>query len=123
MTGDPGSRDDGGLRIALPLAGGVLAQHFGDCEEFIILTADDGKVLDGGERVAAPAHQPGLLPGWLGGLGVDVVIAGGMGNRARAMFSEAGIRVVVGAAGRDPQGIAQSFLDGRLEEGKNLCDH
>jgi predicted Fe-Mo cluster-binding NifX family protein len=112
------------VRIAIPLAGGLLAEHFGHCEEFVLFGADEeSRTLGANSRIPTPPHEPGLLPRWLGDLGVNVVIAGGLGRRARAAFESAGIRVVTGAAAGDPTEIAQAFLDGTLETGRNLCDH
>ena len=112
------------VRIAIPLAGGLLAEHFGHCEEFVLYGADEESgTLGADSRIPTPRHEPGLLPKWLGELGVNVVIAGGLGRRARAAFEQAGIKVVTGAASGDPKEIAQAFLDGTLETGGNLCDH
>lgn len=51
------------MRIAIPMADGVLAQHFGHCERFAFVDVDPGtKLVKGVTEVAAPEHQPGLLP-------------------------------------------------------------
>jgi predicted Fe-Mo cluster-binding NifX family protein len=115
-------------RIAVPVTGGKLSAHFGHCEEFVILSP---KEMPGGamgeveivDALEAPPHQPGLLPAWLSERGVDVVIAGGMGSRAQELFCQAGIEVVVGAPSSSPKEIAQSYLDGTLKMGQNVCDH
>ena len=54
------------------------------------------------EDVVPPPHQPGLLPPWLAERGVKVVIAGGMGQRAVALFNQQGIQVHVGAPAAAP---------------------
>ena len=111
------------MKIAIPLAGGCLAAHFGHCEEFMLFDVDaDAQTIRESETVAAPPHQPGLLPQWLRELGADMIIAGGMGRRAQDLFASAGIGVVVGAAG-DPADIVKDYLAGALESGENLCDH
>jgi ATP-binding protein involved in chromosome partitioning len=115
-------------RIAVPVTGGRLSAHFGHCEEFLILSPKEASGGDPTEAevvgaLEAPPHQPGLLPAWLSERGVDVVIAGGMGNRAQQLFCDAGIEVVVGASGGDPQEIARSYLNGTLVTGPNACDH
>ncbi len=115
-------------RIAVPVTGGKLSAHFGHCEEFVILSP---KEMPGGamgeaevvDALEAPPHQPGLLPAWLSERGVDVVIAGGMGSRAQELFCQAGIDVVIGAPSTDPKEVAQSYLDGTLVTGQNVCDH
>lgn len=115
---------DGKMRIAIPLAGGRLSLHFGHCEEFALLDVDtDKKEITNKETVAAPPHQPGLLPRWLHEQGAGVIIAGGMGSRAQGLFAQNGIQVVVGAPADEPEQIAMAYLDGSLEAGDNICDH
>jgi len=112
------------MRIAIPFAGERLATHFGHCEYFALIDADgatngDLRRMD----LEAPAHEPGLLPKWLAGHGVDVVIAGGMGRRARDLFDAQDIRVVVGAPADTPEDLAKAYLAGSLKTGENVCDH
>jgi predicted Fe-Mo cluster-binding NifX family protein len=112
------------MNIAIPLADGRLAQHFGHCEQFAIIDVDaQQKILRGVELVDSPPHQPGLLPGWLAEFGTDVVIAGGMGARAQELFIQRDIRVIIGAPSAAPEEVARDFLNGTLETGANLCDH
>ena len=112
------------MRIAIPLAGGQLSAHFGHCEEFALLDVDPAtRAVQAETRLAAPDHQPGLLPRWLAEQKVDRVIAGGMGRRAQDLFQQHGIDVTVGAPPADPQAIASDFLNNKLSLGGNLCDH
>jgi ATP-binding protein involved in chromosome partitioning len=112
------------MRIAIPIADGKLSMHFGHCDKFCIVEADvkAGKALNSKE-VDAPAHQPGLLPKWLAEQGVQVVIAGGMGQRALALFAERNIEVFVGAPAESPDYLVARYLDGSLKSGDNVCDH
>lgn len=112
------------MRIAIPLAAGQLAMHFGHCEEFALVDVDaDTKSVTNQARVTAPGHEPGLLPPWLRERGVDVVIASGMGQRAQQLFEQQDINVVVGAPSDKPESVVQAYLDGSLQAGDNLCDH
>jgi len=112
------------VRIAMPLVGGKLAQHFGHCEEFAILDVDTtSKRTLNSERIGAPAHEPGLLPRWLREQNVNVIIAGGMGQRAKRLFDEQNIEVVVGVPANEPQELIDTYVAGTLEPGDNLCDH
>jgi predicted Fe-Mo cluster-binding NifX family protein len=56
-------------------------------------------------------------------LGVDVIIAGGMGRRAQDLFAESSIEVVLGAGGGDARAVAESYIEGTLAQGSNPCDH
>lgn len=112
------------MRIAIPLSNGLLALHFGHSERFAIVDVDLArKVVLQTTEVVAPEHMPGLLPRWLRGHGVNLVIAGGMGSRARALFEEALIKVVTGAPAREPDVLVRDYLDGTLATGPNECDH
>ena len=112
------------MRIAIPVADGKLSLHFGHCEKFAIIHADPKakKVLKK-EELDAPEHQPGLLPRWLAERGVDVIIAGGMGQRAQSLFAQNKIRVVIGAAAESPERLVADYLAGTLKTGENICDH
>lgn len=111
------------MRIAIPIADGKLAMHFGHCELFALVDVDEGKQIVDQSEVAAPPHQPGLLPKWLSERGVSVVIAGGMGRRAQSLFTQAGVSVVVGAPMLPVHTLVERYLEGKLEAGLNPCDH
>ncbi len=110
------------MRIAIPVANNLLCMHFGHCEVFAIIETD-GKKITGKEDVVPPPHEPGLLPRWLADKKVDAIIAGGMGQRAQALFDQNGIKVVTGAPAESPEKVAQAYLDGSLVTGSNTCDH
>jgi len=110
--------------IAIPIADGRLCMHFGHCEQFALLDVDiQSKEILNSRQMAPPAHEPGVLPRWLHEQGVNIVIAGGMGGRARDIFTGQGIEVIVGAPAQSPESLVRSHLDGTLQPGENACDH
>ncbi len=112
------------MRYAVPVSGGRLSAHFGHCEQFALIDVDEGqKQIIKKELVAAPSHEPGLLPRWLAEQGVSLVIAGGMGSRAQGLFQQNGIGVIIGVAEADPEQAVLSHLSGVLASGENICDH
>ena len=112
------------LRIAIPVTAGKLALHFGHCEQFALLDVNpETKELVKTEMLPAPAHQPGLLPRWLAEQGANLIIAGGMGQRAQNLFTDNGIQVLIGAPAEAPDIIVKQYLDGSLTTGENICDH
>jgi len=113
---------DESMKIAVPLAGGKLCQHFGHCQEFALVSVSGGKITAVAKKTPPP-HEPGVLPAWLAKEGVDTVLAGGMGERAQAIFREKGIKVVCGVAGGKPEEVVTAYLQGTLVTGANLCDH
>lgn len=107
---------------AIPVANGNLCQHFGHCEQFALVTVNDGKVVSV-DFDTPPPHEPGVLPKWLAEKNVNIVIAGGMGSRAQGLFEQNGIHVVVGAPVGDPKEIVSNYLNGTLVTSGNVCDH
>lgn len=110
------------FKVAVPVADGVLCNHFGHCEKFAVMQVQEGKV-GAMELHVPPLHEPGVLPRWLGELGVNVIVAGGMGQRALSLFTEQGIKVVTGAPNLAPETLVQQYLAGSLVTGPNVCDH
>jgi predicted Fe-Mo cluster-binding NifX family protein len=110
------------FKVAIPLAEGRLCNHFGHCQQFAVIRVKEG-VIDGEELHIPPPHEPGVLPRWLGDLGVNLIFAGGMGHRALSLFAERGIRVITGAPNLDPEALTKSYLAGNLMSAANVCDH
>ncbi len=112
------------MKIAVPLADGKLAMHFGHCEHFALFDIDPStkKILKR-EEIAAPPHEPGLLPPWLAERGAKIVIAGGMGQRALGLFAEQGIEVIIGAPAETPEKLVKDYCANTLTSGANICDH
>ena len=112
------------MKIVIPLADGKLSMHFGHCERFALIDVDptEKKILKR-EDLEAPPHEPGLLPKWLAERGANLIIAGGMGQRAQDLFCASGIKVIVGAPGETPETLVNSYLAGTLHSGDNVCDH
>lgn len=112
------------MRIAIPVVGGKISGHFGQCEEFFLYdTNDESKEISNQDSVASPPHQPGLLPGWLKEQGVNAVIAGGMGQRAVQLFSENDIEIITGVKTDDPRQAVLDYLAGSIESDGGICDH
>lgn len=109
------------MKYAIPTAEGRLCMHFGHCQQFAIVEAGEGEMKT--ELLTPPPHEPGVLPAWLHQQGVNVVIAGGMGQRAIQLFDQHGIKVVVGAPADTPEELVAAYLDGSLQAGGNICDH
>jgi len=112
------------MKIAIPLANGQLAMHFGHCERFALIDVDaDAKKITKSDEVTPPPHEPGLLPKWLAERGVNLIIAGGMGQRALMLFAENNIRVIVGADAETPENLVADYFAGTMQLSGNVCDH
>jgi predicted Fe-Mo cluster-binding NifX family protein len=112
------------LRIAIPMTGDCLEQHFGHCQRFAFIDVNaESKLILSTTEIAAPEHQPGLLPPWLKEHDVTHVIAGGIGDRARSLCSELSIEVIAGAHSDDAAVLVQQFLNGELATTDHVCSH
>ncbi len=98
-----------------------VAQHFGRCAQYTLFEISDGAVSS--EKVIDnPGHEPGFLPAYLAGMGVNTIIAGGMGPRAQALFAAENIESYLGVTG-DVRAVAEDYLSGKLQAGPSTCDH
>jgi len=110
------------MRYAIPTEDGRLTAHFGHAGVFTLIDVENGQVCRT-QAVNPPPHEPGVLPRWLKEQGVNVIIAGGMGQRAQSLFAENGIQVVVGAEAAPVEDLVRQHLAGTLKTGQNVCDH
>jgi ATP-binding protein involved in chromosome partitioning len=115
-------REEAVMKIAIPIAEGKLTAHFGHAAEFALVHVEDQEIKDK-ELLTPPPHEPGVLPRWLHELGVSVIIAGGMGQRALGLFGDNGIKVVTGAGNLTPEELVKQYLTNTLVTGQNVCDH
>jgi len=112
------------ITIAIPTAEGRLHGHFGGCREFTLVQADpEQRRILSIRPVTPPPHAPGLFPRWLQGEGANVIIAGGIGERALAMFARHGIEVRAGEPGDTVEAMAAAYLDGQLTGTPAGCTH
>jgi ATP-binding protein involved in chromosome partitioning len=114
--------DSNTFKAAIPLAEGRLCNHFGHCEQFAVIRVREG-LIDSKELHTPPPHEPGVLPRWLRDLGVNLIFAGGMGQKALNFFAEKGIKVITGSPSQEPETLVQWYLSGTLVSGPNVCDH
>jgi predicted Fe-Mo cluster-binding NifX family protein len=111
------------MRLAIPLENGRLCQHFGHCQQFAMIEADPKtKTIGPVTFITPPPHAPGQLPGWLHQQGAELVIAGGMGDRAVQLLKAAGVGVILGATSDDPSTLAKAWLAGSLVDSGSVCD-
>lgn len=109
------------MRIAIATENKAVCQHFGHCPEYTLYTIEGIEIREK-EVIPNPGHKPNFLPGYLQELGVDVIIAGGMGVKAQKLFAEAGINAILGIAGPTEQ-VAEQYVEGALQEGVSTCEH
>ena len=107
------------MRVAISTEGNYVAAHFGRCPNYTIVDIEDNKVANT-QAINNPGHMPGAIPQMMNELGVNVMIAGGMGPRAANLFQEYGIDTIVGIQG-DIDDVIEQLLAGTLEGAESLC--
>jgi Mrp family chromosome partitioning ATPase/predicted Fe-Mo cluster-binding NifX family protein len=112
------------MKIAIPVENGRLNAHFGGSREFAIVEVDtNAKTILHSETLPAPKHEPGAFPRWLHSLGVQVIIAGGIGQRALTLFDQQGINVVAGQPNELSGKLVEAYLSGGVTAKPEGCAH
>lgn len=109
------------MKLAISTEGNSVSAHFGRCPRYTLVEIKQGKVVNR-EEIDNPGHRPGFLPNYLSEMGVDCVIAGGMGPRAQNLFRQKNIQPIIGVQGPVDE-VIEKFINQELEQGKDLCDH
>ena len=107
------------MKISVASDGAMVAEHFGHCEGFTVYTVKEKKV-EKKEFSQNPGHKPGLLPNLLHDTGVDIVIAGGMGQGAVELFCSYDIQIITGASGKADDAVT-AYLQGGLKSSGSVC--
>jgi len=111
------------MKIAIPVNGKMINQHFGRSENFVIVTVEEKKVVAVEEVSAAEfAHQHKALADLLAQHETDTVITGGIGAGAIEGLQQNGFKVIKGASGEYMKAV-ESFIDGTLEDSNEVCNH
>jgi predicted Fe-Mo cluster-binding NifX family protein len=103
---------------------GTMSMHFGHCTHFVVVEIDADNRLAATEvhpNPYAERHEPGQIPQYIGSLGADVVVAGGMGSKAIEWFRQAGVEVATGAR-RSVAETLDAYLGGAMT-GATQCRH
>jgi predicted Fe-Mo cluster-binding NifX family protein len=110
------------ITIAIPSAEGRLHGHFGGCREFTLVQVDpEQRKIISIRPVIPPPHAPGLFPRWLSEQGANVIIVGGIGQRAIALFAQQGIQVRAGLPNAPVDQLVTAYLNGELTATPEGC--
>ncbi len=110
------------MKFAIPTLNNEITAHFGHCDKFAIVETTDNKITNE-ETLTPPVHQPGSYPKFLAEKGVDVIIAGGMGQQAQNLFYQNNIKVHLGVITGTAKKLVEDHINNQLQTGGNLCDH
>lgn len=107
------------MKVAISTDGEYVSAHFGRCPHFTLVEILDEKITNK-EVIQNPGHHPGYLPRFLHEKGVEYIIAGGMGQRAQILFSQNGIKTIMGITGKIEE-VLNRICNGTLKGGESLC--
>lgn len=109
------------MKIALPTRQNVIDSHFGHCEYYTVFTVED-KTIVAQETVDSPAGCgcKSNIAQILATMGVNVMLAGNMGDGAVNVLNHAGIEVVRGCSG-DVKEVALAWLAGNVTDSGDSC--
>jgi len=111
------------MKIAIPVNGNIINQHFGRSENFAIVTVEDKRIVNVEDiSTAEYAHQHKALADLLLSKGAEVVITGGIGAGAISGLQQNGLTVIKGASGEYIKAV-EEFVEGILADKDTVCDH
>ena len=110
------------MKIAVTYDNGDVFQHFGRTEEFKVYNIEDNKVVSS-EVVSSNGRGHGELVQVLKEINAEVLICGGIGEGARSVLVENGIRLYGGTSGNCDEKV-ERLLSGELEyTAEANCSH
>ena len=112
------------MKIALPTRGNLIDDHFGHCESFTVFTIDESDQIASKEIIpsAAGCGCKSGIAGVLKEKGVEIMLAGNMGDGALNVLQRHDIAVYRGCRG-DVTEVTMSFLRGELNDSGESCGH
>ncbi|MBQ2248473.1 MAG: NifB/NifX family molybdenum-iron cluster-binding protein [Tidjanibacter sp.] len=111
------------MKIAIPTREGRVDDHFGHCDHYTIFTVENNTIV---ESSTLPSPQgcgcKSNIATTLREMGVEVMLAGNMGEGALNILTRNNIRVIRGCTG-DINILVQTFLRGFVFDSGVGCDH
>ena len=113
------------MKVAIPTRNNVVDDHFGHCEYYTIFTISEDKLIVCTEIQASPegCGCKSNIASVLEEKGVELMLAGNMGEGAKNKLEAHGIAVVRGCSG-DIETVVKNYLAGFiLDSGKGCAGH
>ena len=110
------------MKIAVPVDNGIINDHFGHSEIFVVYTISSDKQVESALSVAS-IQGCGCKSGIaevLAGQGVSVMLAGNIGAGAINHLQVSGIQVIRGCHG-EPGRAVTAYLEGTLSDVDKTC--
>lgn len=107
------------MKFAITYDEGNVFQHYGQTKRFKVFDSESGE----SSMLDSAGYSHGTLANLLSDNDVESVLCGGIGDGARKMLKEKGIKVYAGQKG-DVDTLAKAFVEGKVEVNNfSTCDH
>ena len=111
------------MKIAVPTRDNVVDSHFGHCAYYTIYTIEDNKVT---AKETFPSPQgcgckSNIAP-TLHNMGVEIMLAGNMGEGAKNVLRNNDIAVIRGCSGSTDE-LVEAYLRGEVKDNGEVCHH
>ncbi len=109
------------MRIAIPTKNDQVDDHFGHCEYFTVYTVENNQILS--EEVVPSLQGCGCksnIANVLKSKGVDIMLAGNMGQGAYNKIISTDIKVIRGCHGETKQ-VITDYLEGKVQDSLIFC--
>ena len=111
------------MKIAVPTRDGHVDDHFGHCAYYTIFEIEDKQIvstsrLDSPEGCGCKSN----IASEMEAMGVEVMLAGNMGEGARRKLESHNIKVIRGCKG-DVEAVIRGYLLGFIMDSGEGCDH
>ena len=107
------------MRIAIPLKQNKFSLNFSACDQFAFIEIKKGtrQILDAQYKTPLSFNLD-ALPRWIRENEVDLILAGGMGQRAKEIFAQNQIDVRVGFLNGSIKEVIEKFIESQLSRGE-----
>ncbi len=111
------------MKIAVPTRDNMVDNHFGHCAYYTIYTIEDNKVT-AKETLPSPQGcgcKSNIAP-ILHNMGVEVMLAGNMGEGAKNVLRNNSIAVIRGCSGNTDE-LVEAYLRDEIQDNGEVCHH
>ena len=113
------------MKIAIPTQdNGLIDNHFGHCQFYTIYTVSDEKKVIGITTLPSPQGcgcKSNIAP-TLHNMGVEIMLAGNMGEGAKNVLRNNNIAVLRGCSGSTDD-LVEAYLRGEVKDNGEFCHH
>lgn len=110
------------MKIAVPTRNSSIDEHFGHCEYYTIFSISSDKLIEKEETIESPqgCGCKSNIVSVFQNMGVNIMLAGNMGQGAVNKITAAGIKVYRGCSGNARQ-VVEAYLKGDVSDSGEIC--